>query len=110
METLAQKWSKEGVEKGIVKSSEKDFVQGIVHGIVHGMEKGVEAQRQTLLRLAKWRFTLPADAEQRYAQQLAQIHNLAHLLQLVDQVLLTEDVAEFDKALLAYLPPTGVSQ
>ncbi|MFZ4663287.1 MAG: hypothetical protein ACOYNY_40145 [Caldilineaceae bacterium] len=114
METLAQKWSKEGVEKGIVKSSEKDFVQGIVrgivHGIVHGMEKGVEAQRQTLLRLAKWRFTLPADAEQRYAQQLAQIHNLAHLLQLVDQVLLTEDVAEFDKALLAYLPPTGASQ
>ncbi len=74
------------------------------------MEKGVAAQRQTLLHLARWRFALPVEAEQRYAQQLAQIHNLDHLVQLVDQVLLTETVAEFDKALLAYLPPTGASQ
>ncbi len=90
METLAQKWIKEGVGKGV--------------------EKGVEAQRQTLLRLAKWRFALSVAAEQRYAQQLAQIRNLDHLLHLVDQLLITEDVADFDQALRAYLPPAEASR
>jgi hypothetical protein len=50
------------------------------------------------------------ETEQHYAQQLAQIHNLDHLVQLVNQLLTLETVAEFDKALLAYLPPTGASQ
>ena len=49
-------------------------------------------------------------AQQRYAQQLARIYNLDHLLQLVDQVLTIETVAEFDQALLAYLPPAEVSR
>ncbi len=94
MESLAQKWMNAGIEKGIEK----------------GVEKGVAAQRQTLLHLACWRLALPVEAEQHYAQQLAQIHNLDHLVQLVNQLLTLETVAEFDKALLAYLPPTGVSQ
>lgn len=92
MESLAQKWMNEGIEKGIEKGIE-----------------GIEAQRQTLLRLAQWRFTLPVEAQERYAQQLAQIYNLDHLLQLVDQVLTIETVAEFDQAIRAYLPPAEAS-
>ena len=84
MESLAQKWIKEGIEKGI--------------------EKGIEAQRQTLLRLVEWRFSLPEDVLQAYTQQLAQIHNLDHLLHLVDQLLTMQTSAEFDQAILACLP------
>lgn len=86
MESLAQKWINQGIEKGI--------------------EKGIAAQRQTLLRLAEWRFALSPEAESAYAQQFARIHNVDHLLQLLDQLLATEDRAMFDQALLAYLPRT----
>lgn len=79
-ESLAQKWIKEGIEKGI------------------------EAQRQTLLRLVEWRFSLSEDVLSAYARQFAWIHNLDHLLQLVDQLLTMRTSAEFDRAILACLP------
>lgn len=92
VESLAQKWIKEGIEKGVEEGIEK------------GIEKGIEAQRQTLLRLVEWRFSLSEEAQQAYAQQLARIHNLDHLLHLVDQLLTMQTSAAFDQAILAYLP------
>lgn len=88
METLAQAWIEEGKALGI------DI----------GIEQGSVAQRQTLLRLVQWRFS-PSEEEQRlYAAQLDQIHNLEHLVHLVDQLLTMSTQAEFAKVLRTYVP------
>lgn len=93
METLAQEWMEEG--KAI----------GIDIGKREGVAQGVAAQRQTLLRVVQWRFALTADVQVHYAQQIARIDNLEHLLLLVDQALTLQTLAAFDQALLASLPP-----
>lgn len=98
METLAQEWIEEG--KSI----------GFDLGKKEGIEQGIAAQQQTLLRLLQWRFALTAEAQQHYVRQVAHIHNLDHLLYLVDQALTLITVAEFDQALSAYLPTDAGDQ
>lgn len=77
---------------------------GKQEGIDIGKQEGVAAQRQTLLLLLQWRFPLSEDDHAHYAQQFAQIHNLDHLLQLVNRLLTAQAIDEFDQDLLAYLP------
>ena len=97
METLAQEWIDEGKSIG--------FDLGKKEGIYIGKKEGIAAQRQTLLHLLQWRFPLTPAAQQTYAQQVARIDNLDHLLQLVNQLLISQDATAFDQALLSYLPP-----
>ena len=61
-------------------------------------------QRQTLLRLLQWRFALTAEVQAHYAHQFARIDTLEQLIQLVDQALIRQTLAEFDQALRAFLP------
>jgi len=106
--------TREEVKSMLIKALERErelirqesFDSGKKEGIEQGIEQGIAAQRQTLLRLTHWRFALSAEAQQRYAHQFARIHNLDHLLQLLDQLLTLPTTAEFDEALLAYLPPS----
>ena len=105
METLAQEWIEEGKTIGFDLGKQEGIDIGKQEGIDIGIEQGAAAQRQTLLRLAQWRFALSPAAEQVYAQQLAQIHTLDPLLKLVDQLLTIQTMAEFDNALRASLPP-----
>lgn len=102
METLAQEWIEEGKRLG--------KQEGIDEGIEKGIEKGIAAQRETLLRLARWRFALTPEAAQHYAQQFARIDNLEQLLHLVDQALTCSTTDAFDQALLAYLPTGEANQ
>ena len=87
--TLAQKWIEQGREQGIE--------QGIEQG------KGI-AQRQMLLRLLQWRFSLNEQEQKRYVLDLAQIDRLDHLTQLLDQLLTMPTAAEFENVLRRYLP------
>ena len=100
METLAQAWIEEG--KLIGKK------EGIEEGIEKGIEKGIAAQRQTVLRLLQWRFSLAEAEETLYAAQLERIDNLEQLMHLVDQLLTMPTLAEFAKALHRYPPTTEV--
>ncbi|MCE7987762.1 MAG: hypothetical protein DYG89_41895 [Caldilinea sp. CFX5] len=101
METLAQEWIEEGKSIGFDLGKK----EGIDIGKKEGLGQGIAAQRQTLLHLLHWRFPLSAEAQQAYAQRFAQIHNLDHLVRLVDQLLTSESVTKFDQALSRYLPP-----
>lgn len=98
METLAQEWIEEG--KSI----------GFDLGEKEGIEQGIAAQQQTLLRLLQWRFALSPITQQHYAQQVARIHNLEHLLQLVDQALTLSTITQFDQALATCLPADATAQ
>jgi hypothetical protein len=104
METLAQEWIEEG--KSIGKSIGFDLgkKEGIDIGKKEGIEQGIAAQQQTLLHLLQWRFPLSAEAQQAYTQQITRIHDLDHLVRLVNQLLTSESVTEFDQALVLYLP------
>jgi hypothetical protein len=102
METMAQEWIDEGFAKGIE--------QGIEQGIAEGIEQGMIAQRQTILRLAQWRFSLSDTDQTRYATQLEQIHNLDQLTQLVDRLLISATEAAFAQTLQGYLPATDAPQ
>ena len=93
METLAQEWIEEG--KSI----------GFDLGKKEGIGQGIAAQQQTLLHLLQWRFPLSAEAQQAYTQQITRIHDLDHLVRLVNQLLISQDVTAFDQALTRYLPP-----
>ena len=102
METLAQEWIEEGKTIGFDLGKKEGIDIGKKEGVAQGM---VTAQRQTLLHLLQWRFPLAPAAQQTYAQQVARIDNLDHLLQLVNQLLISQDATAFDQALLSYLPP-----
>ena len=102
METLAQEWIEEGKSIG--------FDLGKKEGIDVGKREGIDAQQQTLLRLLQWRFALTAEAQQHYVQQVVRIHNLEHLLQLVDQALTLSSITQFDQALATYLSADTTTQ
>jgi hypothetical protein len=102
METLAQEWIEEGKTIGFDLGKKEGIDIGKKEGVAQGM---VTAQRQTLLHLLQWRFPLAPAAQQTYAQQVARIDNLDHLLQLVNQLLTSQEITDFDQALLSYLPP-----
>ncbi|MFZ4658290.1 MAG: Rpn family recombination-promoting nuclease/putative transposase [Caldilineaceae bacterium] len=102
METLAQEWIEEGKTIGFDLGKKEGIDIGKKEGLAQGM---VTAQRQTLLHLLQWRFPLAPAAQQTYAQQVARIDNLDHLLQLVNQLLTSQEITDFDQALLSYLPP-----
>ena len=113
METLAQEWIDEGKsigfdlgkKEGIDIGKKEGIDIGKKEGIAQGLGQGIAAQRQTLLHLLQWRFPLAPAAQQTYAQQVARIDNLDHLLQLVNQLLTSQDTTDFDQAFLSYLPP-----
>ena len=105
METLAQEWIDEGKSIGFDLGKKEGIDIGKKEGIAQGLGQGIAAQRQTLLHLLQWRFPLAPAAQQTYAQQVARIDNLDHLLQLVNQLLTSQDTTDFDKAFLSYLPP-----
>ena len=95
MATLTQTWEEKGRIKG--------HAEGMEVGMEVGLEKGLEAQRQTLLRLLEWRFQLSEAQKKAYQKQLAQITDLQLLTQLIDHLLATQTLAEFDLNLLTYL-------
>lgn len=79
-------------------------------GIEQGFEQGkLAAQRQTLLRLLEWRFSLSTEAQTEYAAQLERIDQLDHLLYLIDQLLAQPTLAAFAEVLQAHLPPADQS-
>lgn len=102
METLAQAWIEEGKLIG--------FDIGKKAGLEEGIEQGMVAQRQTVLRLLQWRFSLPETEQTHYAAQLERIDNLEHLMHLVDQLLTMPTLAEFATVLHSYLPVAEVQQ
>ncbi|MCG8347658.1 MAG: hypothetical protein MI924_07750 [Chloroflexales bacterium] len=94
METIAQEW----IEKGKVI------------GFAAGKQKGFVAQRQPILRLVQWRFSVSAADQARYAAQLDQLHPLDHLGPLLDLVLTSPTHAEFTPKLPGYLPEPDTPQ
>lgn len=80
---------------------------GKKEGIDLGKKEGkLEAQRQILRHLLQRRFSPSVEEYAQYAAQLERIHNLEHLLKLVDQLLTLPTLAEFAEALRAHWPTT----
>lgn len=112
METLAQTWIEEGKligkQEGIDIGKKEGIDIGKQEGIDIGKKEGVEqgklvAQRQTLLRLLEWRFTLTAAEKERYVAQFDQIDNVDQLMQLVDLLLTNPIQTLFDQTLRNFL-------
>ncbi|MFN8444516.1 MAG: hypothetical protein U0175_27275 [Caldilineaceae bacterium] len=79
--------------------------KGEARGIEQGIEKGIRAQRQILLQLLHFRFPATVEEEsKKYSAYLARIHNLDHLTELVNQLLIALTLAAFEEKVLAYLP------
>jgi hypothetical protein len=106
--------TREEMKSMLVKALEQERAnlrqEGYDIGEQKGIEKGIVAQRQTLLRLLHWKFTLTDETLAAYGQQLAQIHQLEQLLHLLDRLLDSNNLADFDVALRPYLPTPELQQ
>lgn len=99
--------TREEMKSMLIKALEQERDTLRQEGYDLGKEEGkLEAQRQTLRHLLQWRFSPSTEELALYAAQLDRIDNLEHLLNLVDQLLTLPTLAEFAKALRAYLPTT----
>ena len=107
----AQYRTREEMKSMLIKALEQErdtlrqegYAIGEKDGIEKGIEKGMVAQRQTVLRLLQWRFSTAAAEQTLYAAQLEQIHNLEHLVQLLDQLLTIQTLPEFERVVQVYL-------
>lgn len=103
MQTLAEQWIAEGVEKGTKLGRDQ--------GLEQGLEQGLQAQRTTLLRILERRFKLSESESAELAKQFTQITRLEALTQLVDHALDAVVLADFTVRLQPYLPaPVAAEQ
>ncbi len=89
--TLAQQWLDRGFEQGVEK----------------GIEKGqILTQAKMLQKVLSHRFSLTTEQQEQFTRNFAKIANADQLEQLVDHLLVAPNLAAFEQAVLACLPPT----
>ena len=87
----------------------KGEAAGVVKGEAAGLALGRQVQRQTILQLLQFRFSLAEVEQKRFAEQLAQIQTLEQLSQIANGLLNRESKLEdFIGQLTSYLSPKQV--
>ena len=85
---------------------DKGEADGFVKGEAAGLALGMQVQRQTILQLLQFRFTLREIEQKRLTEQLEQIQTLEQLSQLANGLLNRESKLEdFIGQLTSYLSP-----
>ena len=85
------------------------YDDGFVKGEAAGVALGMQVQRQTILQLLQFRFSLAEVEQKRSAEQLTQIQTLEQLSQLANGLLNRESkLKDFVGQLTSYLSPNQV--
>lgn len=104
--TLAQQW----IEKGKLIAQEEMEKTLAPQWIDKGIEKGkLIAQAKTLQQVLSHRFSLTTEQQEQFTRNFAKIANADQLAQLVDHLLAAPNLAAFEQAVLACLPPAEQS-